>query len=76
VSFIGEGAVNKGAFHESLNLAAVWNLPVIFVVEDNAWGISVSKKDSTAVARNDVRVSRHDAALRASLALRSPTGSN
>jgi len=60
VSFIGEGAVNQGAFHESLNLAAVWNLPVIFVVEDNAWGISVSKKDSTAVARNDVRAAAYD----------------
>ncbi len=55
VSFIGEGAVNQGAFHESLNLAALWKLPVVFVVEDNAWGISVSKQDSTAVARNDVR---------------------
>ncbi len=60
VSFIGEGAVNQGAFHESLNLAAVWGLPVIFVVEDNAWGISVSKQDSTAVARNDVRAAAYD----------------
>lgn len=60
VSFIGEGAVNQGAFHESLNLAALWCLPVIFVVEDNAWGISVSKEDSTAVARNDVRAAAYD----------------
>lgn len=55
VSFVGEGAVNQGAFHESLNLAALWKLPVVFVIEDNAWGISVAKKDSTAVPRNDVR---------------------
>jgi pyruvate dehydrogenase E1 component alpha subunit len=60
VSFIGEGAVNQGAFHESLNLAAVWGLPVRFVVEDNTWGISVSKQDSTAVARNDVRAAAYD----------------
>lgn len=60
VSFIGEGAVNQGAFHESLNLAALWCLPVVFVVEDNAWGISVSKQDSTAVARNDVRAAAYD----------------
>ena len=60
VSFIGEGAVNQGAFHESLNLAAVWGLPVIFVVADNTWGISVSKQDSTAVARNDVRAAAYD----------------
>lgn len=55
VSFIGEGAANQGAFHEALNLAAVWGAPVIFVIEDNAYGISVSKRDSTAVERNAVR---------------------
>jgi pyruvate dehydrogenase E1 component alpha subunit len=55
VSFIGEGAANQGAFHESLNLAAVWRAPVVFVIEDNAYGISVAKRDSTAVARNAVR---------------------
>jgi pyruvate dehydrogenase E1 component alpha subunit len=55
VSFIGEGAANQGAFHESLNLAALWKVPVVFVIEDNAWGISVSKADSTAIARNAPR---------------------
>ena len=55
VSFIGEGAANQGAFHESLNLAAIWELPVVFVVEDNAWGISVAKETATAVERNAVR---------------------
>ena len=55
VAYLGEGAANAGAFHESLNLAGVWKLPVLFVIEDNAWGISVSKKQSTAVPRNDVR---------------------
>ncbi len=55
VAFIGEGAVNQGAFHEAMNLAAVWKLPFICVIEDNAWGISVSKTDATAVPRNDVR---------------------
>ncbi len=55
VSFIGEGAANQGAFHESLNLAAVWNVGVVFVIEDNAWGISVSKRSSTAVASNAER---------------------
>ena len=55
VSFIGEGAANQGAFHETLNLAALWKLPVIFVIEDNSWGVSVSKAASTAVATNDVR---------------------
>jgi pyruvate dehydrogenase E1 component alpha subunit len=55
VSFFGEGAANQGAFHEALNLAALWKLPVIFVCEDNRWGISVPKSASTAVPRNHVR---------------------
>jgi len=59
VAFLGEGAVNQGAFHEAMNLAGVWNLSVIFVVEDNAWGISVSKEESTAVPRNDVRAAAY-----------------
>jgi pyruvate dehydrogenase E1 component alpha subunit len=48
----GDGAANQGAFHESLNLAALWNLPVVFVVEDNGWGVSVAKAQSTAIASN------------------------
>lgn len=59
VSFIGEGAANQGAFHESLNLAAVWKMPVIFVIEDNAWGISVAKRASTAIARNSDRAAAY-----------------
>ncbi|MEQ8559126.1 MAG: thiamine pyrophosphate-dependent dehydrogenase E1 component subunit alpha [Henriciella sp.] len=52
VSFIGEGAANQGAFHETLNLAAVWKAPVVFVIEDNAYGISVAKRQATAIERN------------------------
>ena len=59
VSYIGEGAANQGAFHESLNLAATWQLPIVFVIEDNAWGISVAKENSTAVPRNDVRAAAY-----------------
>lgn len=55
VAVTGEGAANQGAFHESLNLAAVWNLPVIFVVEDNDWGISVPRAHATSVASNAER---------------------
>jgi len=59
VAFLGEGAANQGAFHETLNLAAVWKLPVVFVIEDNAWGISVSKSSSTAIERNDQRAAAY-----------------
>ena len=40
VAFFGDGAANEGAFHEALNLAAVWKLPVVFVCENNLYGFS------------------------------------
>ena len=49
VAFFGEGAANQGAFHESMNLAAIWKLPVIFVCEDNQWAISVPKTKATSI---------------------------
>jgi 2-oxoisovalerate dehydrogenase E1 component len=55
VAYGGDGAANQGTFHEALNLAAIWKLPVVFVIEDNKWAISVPKSKSTAVARNSDR---------------------
>lgn len=52
VTFFGDGAANQGSFHESLNLAALWKLPVLFIVEDNSYAISVTKQTSTAIASN------------------------
>lgn len=43
--FTGDGGASEGDFHESLNVAAVWNLPVIFVVENNCWGLSTPSSE-------------------------------
>jgi pyruvate dehydrogenase E1 component alpha subunit len=59
VAVTGEGAANQGAFHESLNLAARWRLPVVFVVEDNDWAISVARSASTAVPSNAARAAAY-----------------
>lgn len=44
--FFGDGALNEGSFHESVNLAAVWDLPVLFICEDNKYGMSMSRHKS------------------------------
>jgi pyruvate dehydrogenase E1 component alpha subunit len=49
VAEFGEGASNQGSFHESLNMAGLWKLPCVFVCQDNNYGISVNKANSTAV---------------------------
>src|SRR3954462_6512196 len=48
-SFFGDGATNEGAFHEGLNLAAIWKLPVVFICENNKYGMSFSTEKSMAV---------------------------
>ncbi|WP_394237726.1 thiamine pyrophosphate-dependent dehydrogenase E1 component subunit alpha [Niallia oryzisoli] len=47
--YFGDGASNEGAFHESVNLASVWGLPVVFFCENNQYGMSGSVKDMTNV---------------------------
>lgn len=44
VCFFGDGAVAQGAFHESLNLASLWSLPCIYVIENNQWGMGTAVK--------------------------------
>jgi pyruvate dehydrogenase E1 component alpha subunit len=59
VAFVGDGAANQGAFHEVMNMVGLWKLPFICVIEDNKYGVSVSKRDSTAVAHNSDRASAY-----------------
>jgi pyruvate dehydrogenase E1 component alpha subunit len=47
--FFGDGAANEGAFHESLNMAAIWRLPIVFVCENNQYGMSMDVKRAMAV---------------------------
>jgi pyruvate dehydrogenase E1 component alpha subunit len=46
--FLGEGASNQGVFHESLNFAKLWELPVVFVVENNFYGIATNVRNASA----------------------------
>lgn len=55
VSFFGDGASNEGIFHEALNMASLWKLPIIFVCENNGYGISVPAWQSTSVEDISVR---------------------
>jgi len=46
--FFGDGAVNEGSFHEALNLASLWNLPVLFLCENNQYGMSMASSKAVA----------------------------
>jgi TPP-dependent pyruvate/acetoin dehydrogenase alpha subunit len=51
LSFFGDGATSEGGFHESVNLAAIWDLPVVFVCENNHYGMSMSVEEVSRLER-------------------------
>lgn len=51
ICFLGEGAMAQGAVHESLNLASLWSLPCIFVIENNLWGMGTSVENALSIKR-------------------------
>ena len=50
VAFSGDGGASEGDFHESLNLAAVWNLPIIFLLENNGYGLSTPNTEQFKIS--------------------------
>jgi len=50
VCFFGDGAANQSTFHEGINLASIWDLPVVFVCENNMYGVSMSQRHSMKVS--------------------------
>jgi len=60
ICFLGDAANNQGTFHESLNMAKLWNLPVLYVCENNLYGIGTRIDRSTAVVDQYKRVSGYN----------------
>lgn len=60
ICFLGDAANNQGTFHESLNMAKVWGLPVLYVCENNLYGIGTRIDRSTAVIDQHKRVAGYD----------------
>jgi 2-oxoisovalerate dehydrogenase E1 component len=59
IAFFGDGASNEGLFHESLNLAALWRLPVIFLCENKRYGLSLGVAQASAVPRISSRAAAY-----------------
>jgi acetoin:2,6-dichlorophenolindophenol oxidoreductase subunit alpha len=60
VVFFGDGASNRGTFHEGANAAGLWKLPIVFICENNGWAVSVSTEKSTAVSDLSLRAAGYD----------------
>jgi len=58
--FFGDGAVNTGAFHEGVNLASLWRLPVVFICENNLYGLSIPVSKATSAKSIAHRAAAYD----------------
>ena len=59
LSFFGDGATNEGAFHEALNMAAIWKLPVIFFCENNQYGMSSPIREMVSIDKLSTRAAAY-----------------
>jgi TPP-dependent pyruvate/acetoin dehydrogenase alpha subunit len=59
LSFFGDGATNLGEFHESLNMASVWKLPVVFICDNNQYGMSASIEKVTNIDQLSIRATAY-----------------
>jgi 2-oxoisovalerate dehydrogenase E1 component len=60
LAFFGDGAANEGIFHEAFNLASLWKLPIVYLCENNQYGLSTSMRESTAIDRLSKRAAAYD----------------
>jgi len=58
--YFGDGAIHQGAFHESMNLASVWQLPVVYIVENNHFGMGTAVRRVSAVEDFEVKASSYN----------------
>jgi pyruvate dehydrogenase E1 component alpha subunit len=58
--FMGESVVNTGAFHEALNMAALWKLPCVFIIENNKYGMGTAVERAAAIKELDRRADAYD----------------
>jgi pyruvate dehydrogenase E1 component alpha subunit len=59
VAFFGDGAINQGVVHEAMNLACIWQLPVVFVCENNGYGITASIRDMSRIQKLSERAAAY-----------------
>ena len=60
VAFFGDAASNQGTFHESINMAATWKLPIVYMCENNLYGISVDIREVTATKDIAIRAKAYN----------------